>query len=296
MNDLSPIRNRLASLALLALVCNLAGSAEPAPRFTHPRDITNRYLPLGTLQRDVLESHTGRIERTAKPELRKAIRFGGQDIEALVVEDREFENGKLVEVALDYFAQADDGTVYYLGEDVNEYKDGKIVSHSGAWLLGKDTERPGILMPAHPRVGDKFRSEDVPKITWEEDKVVSVSETVTVPAGTYRDCVKIKERLSDGSIEYKYCAPGVGCVKEEEADTVFLLRSHTAHAAKASSAKAGSQANPTTLPSTAGTGSGGQNPPLQDPLAGAALSYVGADPYAEDLLVRRHQRSQPVRS
>ena len=83
------------------------------------------------------------------------------------MEDREYAGGKLAEVTLDYFAQADDGTVYYLGEDVDEYKDGKVVGHSGAWLLGKDTQKPGVLMPAHPEIGDKFKSEDVPKITCE---------------------------------------------------------------------------------------------------------------------------------
>lgn len=193
MKNRPSILRFLPALAVLGLTSHLACAAEQPPKFSHPRAITNPFLPLGVLQRDVLASRTGRIERTAKPEVRKTIHFGGQTIEALVVEDREFENGKLVEVALDYFAQADDGTVYYLGEDVDEYKDGKIVGHSGAWLLGKDTQRPGILMPAHPKVGEKFRSEDVPKITWEEDEVVSVFETVTVPAGTYRDCVKIKD-------------------------------------------------------------------------------------------------------
>ncbi|MGA2787141.1 MAG: hypothetical protein ABSF60_06400 [Verrucomicrobiota bacterium] len=58
--------------------------------------------------------------------------------------------------------------------------------------------------------------------------MVSVSETVTVPAGTYHDCVKIRENASDGSIEYKLYAPGVGCVKEIEGTTELLLKSHEA--------------------------------------------------------------------
>jgi hypothetical protein len=56
-------------------------------------------------------------------------------------------------------------------------------------------------MLAHPQVGDKFRSEDVPGITWENDEVVAVAETVTVPVGTFKGCVKIREKLSDGSTE-----------------------------------------------------------------------------------------------
>ena len=127
----------------------------------------------------------------------------------------------------DYFAQADDGNVYYLGEDVDEYKDGKIMGHSGAWLLGKDTQTPGVLIPARPKVGDRFSSEDVPKITRELDEVVSVSETVTVPAGSWTNCcVKIKEKASDGTTEYKLYAPGVGWVKEIEDQAELPLKSH----------------------------------------------------------------------
>src|ERR1039458_1971484 len=184
-------------------------------KFSHPRDITNPYLPLASLRQDILEGKEGgkdlRIERTIKPEIRKTFKVGKQKIDVLVMEDREFENGKLSEITLDYFAQADDGTVYYLGEDVNEYKDGKVVGHAGAWLYGVHTKVPGVLMPGNPKVGDKFRSEDVPKITTEDDEVLSLSETVTVPAGTYQNCMKMREVLSDGGIEYKYFAKGERC-------------------------------------------------------------------------------------
>ena len=73
-------------------------------------------------------------------------------------------------------------------------------------------------MPADPKVGQKFRAEDVPDITTEDDEVLSVSETVTVPAGTFKNCLKIQETLSDGTIEYKYYAPNVGVIKEVTAD------------------------------------------------------------------------------
>jgi hypothetical protein len=201
-------------------------AAQATPRFTHPREITNPYLPLATTQRDILESKSTRVERTVKPEIQKSFTIAGQTIEALAVEDREFEDGKLAEIALDYIAQDDAGCVYYLGEDVDTYKNGKVSGHPGAWLLGKDTVKPGVLMPAHPAAGDKFRSEDVPHITWEHDEVISVSEAVTVPAGTYQHCIKIREKLSDGKTEYKYYAPGVGCVMEVEDGGSLMLKSH----------------------------------------------------------------------
>jgi len=156
----------------------------------------------------------------------KPFTINGQQVAALIIEDREFVKGELKEVTLDYFAQGDDGTVYYLGEDVDVYKKGKVVNHEGAWLYGVHTKTLGVIMPANPKVGDKFRPEDVPKITREEDTVVSVSETVTVPAGMFTNCLKVREKTSDGEVEYKYYAPGVGVVKEDPEDGVLNLISH----------------------------------------------------------------------
>ena len=201
-----------------------------AMKFSHPRDITNPLLPLAYLKQDILEGTEGgmkvRIERTILPNKHKTFKIAGQTVEALVMEDREIKNGELEEVTLDYFAQDDEGTVYYLGEDVDEYEHGKIKGHSGAWLLGKDTKNPGVIIPAHPKVGDKFKSEDVNKEIHEDDEVVAVGETVSVPAGTYENCVKVKEVLADGEVEYKFYAPGVGVVREVPAGGDMVLISH----------------------------------------------------------------------
>jgi hypothetical protein len=214
-----------------AVAAKKAQKAFEAVKFSHPREITNPYLPLASLKQDILEGSEGgkavRVERTIKPDLHKTFKVGKQKVEALVMEDREFENGELAEVALDYFAQSDDGTVYYMGEDVDEYKAGKVTGHSGAWLYGKQTKVPGVMMPAQPKLGDKFRPEDVPPITTENDEVLSVSETVAVPAGNYENCLKVKEALSDGTVEYKYYAKGAGCVREVPEGGDLPLKSHT---------------------------------------------------------------------
>ena len=147
-------------------------------KFTHPTQITNPYLPLSTLKQDIIEGKEGgkktRVERTAKPDIHKTFKVGDQMVEAFAFEDRAFEDGELAEVALDYFAQDDNGTVYYLGEDVDEFKGGKVISHEGSWLVGKDTVVPGVIFPATPKVGDKFRSEDVSAEISEIDEIVSV--------------------------------------------------------------------------------------------------------------------------
>ncbi len=205
-------------------------------QFSHPRDITNPYLPLAALSQDVLEGKEDdmkmRIERTTKPDIHKTFKIGEQTVDTLCVEDREFINGALAEVTLDYFAQDDNGIVYYLGEDVDEYKNGKIVGHDGGWLFGRDTQSPGILLPGKPKVGDKFMSEDVSQAIHEEDEIVSLSETGTTPAGTYEHCIKLKEIQADGEVEYKYFAKGIGVVREVPADGDVRLISHNAAPAK----------------------------------------------------------------
>ena len=208
----------------------ISSKKSQSPTFTHPTAISHPYLPLAQLHVDVLEGEEGghhtRVERSRKPGT-KAIRVNGQEISTLVMEDRETVAGKLTEITRDYFAQSDDGAVYYLGEDVDEYKNGKIVGHDGAWIAGVKNARPGVILPAHPKVGDRFMPENAPGVTWERDEIVSISETVTVPAGTFKQCVKIKEILSDGEVEYKYYAPRVGVVKEVPHGGELRLMSHT---------------------------------------------------------------------
>jgi hypothetical protein len=58
--------------------------------------------------------------------------------ETRVVEERETENGELVEVSRNYFAVCKPSNdIYYFGEDVDDYEDGEIVGHGGAWLAGR---------------------------------------------------------------------------------------------------------------------------------------------------------------
>lgn len=207
---------------------NLSVLASDAPVFSNPTKITNQYLPLSSLKQDILEgSEKGkklRVERTMKPGT-KTFMVNGQPVEAAIMEDREFMSGELEEVTLDYFAQSDDGDVHYLGEDVDNYKKGKVVAHEGAWLYGKNTKRMGTIFPGHPAIGLKFKSETVSSQTYENDEIVSLSETVTVPSGTYKDCVKIKE-VTEDEIEYKYFAPGVGVVREAPEGGNVVLISH----------------------------------------------------------------------
>ena len=80
-----------------------------------------------------------------------------------VVEDNDFENGRLVEHTFDYFAQDRDGNVWYFGERIDEYERGRLVGHEGQWLAGKRGAKPGLFMPAAPKVGAAFAQENAPR-------------------------------------------------------------------------------------------------------------------------------------
>ena len=80
--------------------------------------------------------------------------------ETRVVEERETEKGELVEVSRNYFAVCrPSNDIYYFGEEVDDYEDGKIASHYGAWLAGIDGAKAGMIMPAKVEVGFKHYQE-----------------------------------------------------------------------------------------------------------------------------------------
>jgi len=135
---------------------------------------------------------------------------------ATVVRDRVYVDGSLVEDTFDWYAQDKQGNVWYLGEAVEDYKDGVVVSTAGSWEAGKDGATPGIIMLARPRIGTTYRQELAPGVAEDQATVVSLAKSVSVPHGTFRDCVQTMEfsRLAPGSRGYKFYAPGVGLVME----------------------------------------------------------------------------------
>ena len=136
-------------------------------------------------------------------------------------------DGALVEDTLDWYAQDAAGNVWYFGEESKSYEAGRLVSLEGSWVAGRDGALPGIIMEAAPAVGDIYRQEFLAMEAEDVARVVATGRMVTVPAGTYQNCMKIKEVLSDGAIEYKYFAKGVGCVREVPEGGDVTLKSHT---------------------------------------------------------------------
>jgi len=59
-------------------------------------------------------------------------------VETRVVEERETVNGQLVELSRNYFAASTKTKdIYYFGEDVDMYRNGKLTGHAGSWRAGE---------------------------------------------------------------------------------------------------------------------------------------------------------------
>jgi len=137
-------------------------------------------------------------------------------VDTVVVRDREFEDGELVEETFDWYAQDKDGNVWYFGEDSREYEDEELVSTAGSWEAGVNGAQPGIIMEGNPQIGDTYRQEYLAGEAEDMAEVVSLNESVSVTYGSFEDCLKTKEwtLLEPGIEENKYYAAGTGLLLE----------------------------------------------------------------------------------
>ena len=130
-----------------------------------------------------------------------------------VVEERESEDGKIIEIAANFFAiSRKTGNAYYFGEESRDYKDGKVVSTAGSWESGKNGATWGMIMPATPTVGQRYYQEIAPSDkAMDRARVVGLSEKVKVPAGAFENCLETEESSAvERGRERKYYAPGIG--------------------------------------------------------------------------------------
>lgn len=177
--------------------------------------VNNQYFPLPSGTTFVYEGHTSaglEHDEFAVTHRTRVI----QGVTCVEVHDTVKTNGKLTEDTLDWFAQDVDGNVWYFGENTHELEDGLITTIDGTFMAGIDSAKAGIIMKAHPAVGDFYRQEFSPDNAEDFAETVSVNESVTVgnPPHTYSNCLKSKETtpLETDLLEYKFFAPGVGNV------------------------------------------------------------------------------------
>jgi hypothetical protein len=220
---------RSTSCAFLAVVVviggNLLGStawgakAKPSNPAINPADfdirVAHKYFTLepGTKFTYRRETRNG-TERVEAVVLRETKQVMG--VTATVVRETEWLNGKLIEDTRNWYAQDRSGNVWYFGEVVDNYKDGKIHDHDGSWEAGVKSATPAIVMLKDPKEGETFpqgSSEDL-------RTVVSVGASVSVPQGKFEDCIKVRDwNKEEGPAvsKHKYFCAGLGYLALKEA-------------------------------------------------------------------------------
>jgi hypothetical protein len=140
-------------------------------------------------------------------------------VQCRVIEEKETKGGKITELSRNYYAiSKKTSSVYYFGEDVDIYKDGKVVDHPGRWLSGAKGAKYGLMMPGTPLVKGRYYHEIAPGDAMDRAEIVSLTETVKTPAGTFKNCMKTEETtpLEPQTKDTKLYAPGVGYIGDGE--------------------------------------------------------------------------------
>lgn len=139
-------------------------------------------------------------------------------IETRVIEEREFEDGELVEISRNFFAMAKETKdVFYFGEDVSDFEDGELIGHGGEWRAGQDGAQAGLYMPGKPKVGMKYYMEQRPDVAMDRAEIHQTNARVETPAGAFSAALIVTESspIEPDEESYKRYAPGVGMIYDD---------------------------------------------------------------------------------
>ena len=181
------------------------------PVFSNPAVIVNPLFPVNDLSAVTLGNDEGvpvKVETSVLPDT-LVIDVDGHDIETRGQLQVEYQHGRMLDVAVKWFAQADDGSVWWLGEDVYAYDDGVLADTEGTWRA--DPDHPIVMiMPGDPQGGEVFRPENLPD-SIEEYTVTEVGLTIDGPTGPIDGAIVVQENHAmEGLLEDKWFAPGYG--------------------------------------------------------------------------------------
>jgi hypothetical protein len=217
--------NRIYTLLTVLMVVTICATACAGPGDSWQKEFhlsertlvptgRNQYFILEPGFRIVLEGNNEKVAITVLDETQEV-----NGIITRVVEEREWKRGRLIEVSRNFFAICEETKdVFYFGEEVDMYKDGKINSHKGAWLAGKNGARAGLIIPGEPKVGMKYYQEIAPDVAMDRAEVVSLEDVLQTPANLFSNCLKTKEGTALNILEkeYKTYAPGIGLIQDQK--------------------------------------------------------------------------------
>jgi hypothetical protein len=182
--------------------------------------IDNPYFPMVPGTRTIYEAHTpDGLQQTTTEVTRDTKTIMG--VTAVVVHDTVSVEGKTTEDTLDWYAQDRDGNVWYFGEDTKAINEDGTADTTGSFEAGVNGALPGIVMLAHPRVGDQYRQEYAKGVAEDTSEVLSVTGSESAPlTGPVSDLVVTKDADPldpTAPPENKYFARGIGLILTTEA-------------------------------------------------------------------------------
>ncbi|MEW5960816.1 MAG: hypothetical protein AB1801_24085 [Chloroflexota bacterium] len=128
----------------------------------------------------------------------------------------DYADGDLVEMEIAFYAQDNDGNVWYLGEYPEEYEEGEFID-APTWIAGLVGAKAGIKMWAEPQPGmPSYYQGWGPAVDWSDYALVDqMGQAVCVPENCYEDVLVIAESSlgETDAFQLKYYAPGVGEVR-----------------------------------------------------------------------------------
>ena len=212
------MRRLLLTSAALAAIA-IPGAREAAAQMPGPdsftTEIDNPYWPMRPGSRWIYrETDSEGARQRVVVTVTRRTKLIANGVRARVVHDVVSEDGELVEVTDDWYAQDRRGRIWYLGEDTTEYENGRPVSKEGSFEAGVDGAEAGIIMLARPRVGMRYRQEFYKGHAEDRARVMSLRERAEVPFGFFRPVLMTREEnpLEPRVLEYKFYARGVGPV------------------------------------------------------------------------------------
>lgn len=216
---------------------------DPA-KFDHSATVDNKWMPLvpGTQFVFTGASNDGKKRLVfTVTDLVKVV--GG--VRNVVIWDRDYTDGELVEAELAFFAQDNDGNVWHTGEYPEDYEGGKVVEVP-AWLAGIKGSKAGIEMKAQPGLGTPAYSQGYapPPVSWNDHaQVFKTGQKTCVPVRCYQNVLITREfNPGEPGSQLKYFARSVGNIRVgwmgKDPDKEVLVLADLVHLGPAALAKA----------------------------------------------------------
>jgi len=201
-----------------------------AGNFVNPLEIgdtvpANPWFPLQTGNHWLYLGEDESIEVTVTAETKLI-----DGVTCVVVVDVASEDGEVVEITRDWYAQDSDGNVWYCGEIARNFElfDGdapetpELVDIDGSWKAGRDGSEPGILLPFEPEIGDIFRQELSYGEAEDVVEIISIDADEAAPGGACAaNCLMTADTtpLEPDVEENKVYVPGIGLIVEIDTET-----------------------------------------------------------------------------